>query len=257
MRRGIEPWRAVLSKLRSEGVTDDMRANQMRLLFMTVGGIGLIVVGFTIFVDPGPWPSMVKLNLGTACAVYLINVVLTNRFAIGGSTFAGSIPSLGMMWVADGIYTVAAIGGIALAWIYHLSFEIALMYQWALLFGLISWAMLAREAAQHSTVGQANRARGLIRIDELRDLISQQHAPIDAFCVAQPEYGRRLAAVRDELRFLSPSTAPGAPALDEDLRREVSRFQASPAADSLIRIEELVRARKNIRHPGDHVESLS
>lgn len=240
----------------------------MYKLFLTLIGVLLIVLGFYLLVDIRPWPDIIKLDLGVAILVFLVN--MTNIRVIGQpvSSFQKSIPSLGILWVADIAYSIGA-----LAWIYvvhtqKLRLEWAVMGQLVLLFLLALWVVLSIHANSHANQVQANEAKFLNSMDQLRLYFERQSYLADVLQEKHPELYKRYQKVHEDLRYLVPTSAQDAKNLEEEIRREggvlfsilpsisSSESYSTAIAATLDRLQNAIRFRKDNKHLGDYQEFL-
>ncbi len=240
----------------------------MQKLYITLIGVMLIILGFYLLVDIHPWPNMIKLDLGVAILVFLVNMANLRVLGQPVSNFQKNIPSLGVLWVADISYSAGALGWIYVVHSRMLSLEWAVMGQLALLFMLALWIIVAIGANKHANQVQATEAKFLNSMDQLRLYFDRQSYLAEALREKHPDLYKRYQQLHDDLRYLVPTNAQDAASLEEEIRREGAvLFSMLPSLDSsgaysaaitatLDRLQNAIRFRKDNKHLGDYQEFL-
>lgn len=196
------------------------------------------------------------LTLIVASVVLVVNANVFGLIGRPTGAIARRIGSLGISIVGDAMYTVIAIGGLVAAWRLGWSFEWSLVVQVGALGLLLLSAQLGRRVDAHAAEVQGDEAPHLQRTDALHDWIAQQTAGVGRRLTDQPELAARWERAVEDIRFLRPVVAPGAPALETALRASAEQFIALPTVEAMQRVEDAIRERKALRHTGDHKEFL-
>lgn len=196
------------------------------------------------------------LTLAVLVAVLLVNANVFGLIGRPTGAIARRIGSLGISIVGDALYTVVALGGLVAAWRWGWPIEWSLALQGAALGMLFLAAQVGRQVDAHAAAVQGAEAPHLERMDALHAWIEQQTTAVRARLADQPELAARWERAVEDIRYLRPVVAPGAPALETALRASTEQFIALPTAEAMQRIEDAIRERKALRHTGDHAEFL-
>ncbi|MBM3884870.1 MAG: hypothetical protein FJ361_03365 [Gemmatimonadetes bacterium] len=195
----------------------------------------------------------------TVAVLLTVLVVNANIFGLIGrptGAIARRIGSLGISIVVDALYTTIALGGLVAAW------RLGWPFQWSLAVQLVALGLLAlsaqvgRRVDAHAAVVQGDEAPHLQRMDALHGWLEQQAPAVRLRLADQPAMEARWERAVEDIRYLRPVVAPGAPALETALRASVEQFIALPTAEAMQRVEDAIREREALRHTGDHAEFL-
>lgn len=196
----------------------------------------------------------------TLAVLIVVLVVNANVFGLIGrptGAIARRIGSLGISIVGDALYTGLALAGLVAAWLWHWPFEWSLTLQLGAL-GLLWLATLTgRQVDAHAAAVQSDEAPHLQRMDTLHAWVEREHPAVGRRLADQPELAARWERAVEDIRFLRPVVASGAPALETALRASAEQFIALPTVEGMQRLEQAIRERKALRHTGDHTEFLS
>ncbi len=232
-----------------------------RMLGILGLGLGIIILGFCLLTDVWPWTNTVWLNLFVSCVAFL--VVFSNLSIVRSNitNFNMVIPNLGFFWVFNGAYAVLAIAAMVFCGYLELSFNIALLIQMVLGFGLAIESFMGSSAHMVQAEVEARETTGVQNLDQFRNALFSMQSSVDRlgkdFKAAKADFSR----VQDDARYISSASTPASLELDRQLLTLIPLLDsliqtglsgAYPlAADSigekLREISELLRLRKEYR----------
>ena len=221
----------------------------MRVLFAMVG-LALVATVYLLLV-PWPWPDRVWLPFAVTCLVLIVNAVSVATLLGPPRRFGRRIASLGVLWLADGVYSVLALSGAygALWFIWPVRFQVA--YQLILLAGLGLAYLLARSADDHVETVHRRELEITGRLDALRSLSPEQRSALQRLRASEPARAARFDRWLENVRYLSPISTQEASDMDRSMLSLSARFLASPSDDLLDTMETLLVSRKSLMEHDD------
>jgi hypothetical protein len=212
---------------------------------VTVVGLALVTVLFLLIL-PWPWPDRAWLPYVVTCLVLLTNVGAIGMFFRPARDVGRRIASLGILWLADGTYTVLALGGAYSTFWYVWPVRFQVAYQLVLLVGLGLAHLVARSADRHVDAVQFREREITGRLEELRTLSPEQQVALRRLRTADPARAARFERWLEDVRYLSPLETAAAADLDKSLLSLSARFLSSPTDDALDMLETLLVSRKSL-----------
>ena len=230
----------------------------MNRIILLIAGIAIIGLGFISLVEVSPWPKQIWLNLVVTVLVFVIN--FSNIMLIGQSIqqFRDRIPSLGILWTVDVLYSFTAIGGLLVAYQQHWSYSLSLIVQLSLVFGVIVVLSLAIKANLHAIEIQRSEAITLSSLDEIRSTFATGSVVALRLTVAYPDLHQDITCIGENLRYLSAIPTKAAHELETQIQAELQNLfetlkratnpdldlQKAAVQDSLTRAKDLIQQRK-------------
>ena len=188
------------------------------ILFL-VGGLGIIIAVFFLFLKGIQEEKLFYLNLVATCLVY--TVILLRAGDIFGSVekVAQNSSGYGLKWTAVWIYVPLALGLIVCSILMELGFALCLIGHLVLLFGLLLLFFLGNlvKTNVNSVVGNIEaRKAGLKEINTQIDLLEMHNK-----LVGGNAYQEAIDKLREGVRFITASDKPAAVALEGKLLEKV------------------------------------
>ena len=196
-------------------------------------GIGLILLGFLLLVPDGARSQVAYLNLAVIVGVYSLSFPLGTLWWARDSSFESEIPALSVFWFVNGAYTFLALGGLVLMGLQQVSFRFQLLYQLVLFFGVGMAFGMAWWSSGHASQVAVQESSQKAGLTELRALFAQVE---DAFGLVGSGWNQeldRLRKLREDARFLSPSTKERELGLEASLDQELKGIRILLGAQDL------------------------
>ena len=242
----------------------------MNRLILLISGIALIGFGFISLVNINPWPKQIWLDLVVALLVFAMNFANITWVSQSVSKFRARIPSLGILWTFNGLYSLSAIACLFAAHREHWSYSLSLVIQLSLVFGAIVAFSLASRANQYALNVQHSEAISLSSLDQLRSVFASGSPSVLRFCTANPQILQAITSIGDDLRYLSASQGQIVHELEKQLQDELQNlfeiFKSATSSDinplipsvqnAIIRIKDLMQKRKAYCNTADSKEML-
>jgi hypothetical protein len=245
-----------------------MRMTRFLLLII---GIVLIWFGFFTLVEVHPWTNQTWLDFFVVIAVFVFNFLNITFIGQSKSDFRFRIASRGILWTSCGLYSILSIGALITAHTMNWSFSFSMFFQLVMAFGVLialSTASLADRNAQNVQKGESIAMSSL---DQLRDTFNNGVGPTARITSSHPEIKKTIDKIGEDIRYFSALSGIEARQLDTEIESEIHVLfsslgrakaddlgpQKTDIEDSLDRITELIRKRKNCRDNSDHKEMFS
>ena len=243
----------------------------MNRYFLLIIGIVLIWFGFFTLVEVHPWTNQIWLDLFVVIAVFVF--IFLNITFIGQrkSDFRFRIASRGILWLSCVLYSILSIGALIKAHEMIWSFSFSLFFQLVLAFGVLIALYAADIADKHAFAVQKGESIAISSLDQLRDTFNNGVGATTRITSSQPEMKKTIDKIGEDLRYFSALSSTEARQLDTEIESEINvlfpllgrakvddlSLQKTDIEDSLDRIRELIRKRKNCRDNSDHKEMFS
>jgi hypothetical protein len=173
--------------------------------------------------------------------------------------FDEQIPRLGVLWTVDTSYTLFALGGLWLCASQALPFRFQLIYQLALLFGVLVMVNLAGFASQQTERLGADEMELRAGLDALRAAVRNCEQRLIGIGSGFALERASFESICETIRYLSPCDEPEARALNREITDLLGQFSAFLATgvppqpgttstlDILARCQALLQLRKQQR----------
>lgn len=185
------------------------------LLYIT--GLALICLAFVLLVPAWLPRDVVWLDFLTVCAVYSVNLLGFVALRGDAAGFARRIPRLAIFLCCDPLYTLAALG---VAWrgaVIMTPFQPQLILQLALAILMGAAAVAALEGAEHIHAVTAEESSLAGDVRELQQALAGCEVALFSRGLAWSGFRSSLEKLKEDVRFLSPCTAPSARSLEAEL----------------------------------------
>jgi len=140
-----------------------------------------------------------------------------------------------------------------------------------LAFGVLIALYAADIADKHAFAVQKGESIAISSLDQLRDTFNNGVGATTRITSSQPEMKKTIDKIGEDLRYFSALSSTEARQLDTEIESEINvlfpllgrakvddlSLQKTDIEDSLDRIRELIRKRKNCRDNSDHKEMFS
>lgn len=202
--------------------------------------------------------NLLVLNTVVACVVFI--VVLLNIFKPlidRADPSQPQVASMGMRWISVSIYSVLAIAAMAVCNInvQPLDFKYQLLVQGILLFGMAIFTTATLKASIQTTEVYRREETLKRQKQSLRDSAEALVDELQSGRQVPSEVRQRAEVLRDELRYISPSNAPQAIAIDQQMENIMEEIgtrapnydaNASQINELLDKLFRLLKQRKSI-----------
>lgn len=203
-----------------------MKAKTFFLKLLVLLGWLVILFGFYLFARE--WElNLIVLNLVVVSTVYALYFV---DFFLPISDFREPskerVGGLGVRWVTTIVYTIFAIGFMAVANYFHpLGFELQLFVQ-AALFVLMGFGLYASHLSNKKA---AERFISRVELSQMLDEIGAKLASMEDYAALAkfhtPFVSAKLKELRENARYISPSNNPKAIELEGELMGELDELE--------------------------------
>jgi len=197
----------------------------LAFILLLVLGLGLMVLGFFFLVPTGQRGPIAWLNLAVFAVIFLMNA--SNLGGRGDGDFSRKIPTLGILMIANLVYSGLALGGMLVGRGGHFSFQAQLMYQLSVLFCLVLLVTLAGRASEHVGNVAIDQKQISGSLDRVRSAIRKCDSTFTLVSAATSRDYLEFQRIKEQARFLSPSESPEAVSLDLEIARLIDAVSAS------------------------------
>ena len=184
-----------------------------------MGGLGIIIASFFLFLKECQPENMFYLNMVASCLVY--SVVMVRSLDLFGTVekVAASGSGYGLKWVGMWIYAPLAVALIVTSMIFGFGFNISLIGHLVLLFVLLSFFFAGNLVSN-------NVNEVVQKIEARKSLLKEIEAQIDVLEMScklkgESQYQQKIDLLRENVRFITASDSPAAAMMEEKLLQTI------------------------------------
>lgn len=209
-------------------MTMDSRTRTYFTLLYFVG-LALLIPGLYYLLPHGMRNAFGWLDITVICLVYSLNFPLAALSWARASAFELNAPALSIRWACTGTYTVLALGGALFMALQAVPFRYQVFYQVVLVFGVAFALGLSLWATSHTMTVAAGETALKSSLQNLRAAFGgvDDAFALDPDLTREREVMRRL---REDARYLSPSSRDREHGLEQDLITELNGIRVALAA---------------------------
>lgn len=213
--------------------------NKIISIFFLIGGIGIIVASFFLFLEEYQESNLFYLNMVATSLVFFINFISASDIFAPTKDVAKSSSGYGLRWYGIWLYTPLTLILIILSIIFAYSFDFCLISHIVLLFVLLVFFFFAFVVKNNTNVvidNIENTKAGLKEIYEAIDMLDM-HNKLNKDSL----YQEVIDKLREEVRYITASDKPVAVEMEgkliEKIRLISSQIERNSQPNEIINAE--------------------